>query len=113
MWYLKYSLPCTNLLGFIVYRVTSTVLGVGAADRSWSDVKKIKSGKRYAISIYESEKQSIVYAYACIESAIIEQHRSDKQINENCSSHTWNKEDNNFYQKLEKMGCGKVFSYQS
>ena len=61
------------------------------------------------IRSYESEKQRIVYTSDCIESAIIEQYRSDKQLNDNCSSHTWNEEDDSFYQYLEKWGVGKLF----
>ena len=56
-------------------RVTSNVLGIDAAERSWVDVKTIKSGKVYAISSDVSEKRIIVYTYACIESAIIKQYR--------------------------------------
>ena len=33
-WYQKYSLPCTNVLGFFACRVTSKVLGIGASERS-------------------------------------------------------------------------------
>ena len=38
------------LLVFLVCRFKSKVLGVGAKERSWGDVKTIKSGKRSAIS---------------------------------------------------------------
>ena len=44
-WYQKYSLPCTRVLGFVEYRVTSKVLGIGAAESSWGDVNTIKPGK--------------------------------------------------------------------
>ena len=62
----KYSLPCTKVLGFVACRVTSKVLGIGAAERSWGDIKIIKSGKRYDIRSDTSEKKSIVYTSACI-----------------------------------------------
>ena len=58
---------------FFACRVTSKVLGIGAAERCWGDVKTIKSGKIYAISSDVSEKQSIVYTSDCIESSRIEQ----------------------------------------
>ena len=73
LWHQKYSPPFTKVLDFVACRVTSKVLGIGAAERSWGDVKTIKSGKRSAISSDVSEKQSIVYTSACIESAGIEQ----------------------------------------
>ena len=31
----KYSLPCTKVLGFVACKVTSKILVIGAADRSW------------------------------------------------------------------------------
>ena len=66
LWHKKYSLPFTMVLGFVACRVTSKVLGIGAADRSWGDVRKIKYGKRSAIRSDVSEKQSIVYTSTCI-----------------------------------------------
>ena len=109
MWHQKYSLPFTKVLGFVACRVTSKFLGIGAADRSWGDVKTIKSGKRSAISSDVSEKQSIVYKSACIESTRIEQYSSDKQLYDNYSSHTWNEEDDAFDHQLEKWDAEKVF----
>ena len=40
----------------------------------------------------------------------VEQYYSEKQLNDNCSSHTWNEEDDAFHQQLEKRGTEKVFS---
>ena len=37
-WHQKYSLPCTKVLNFVACRVTSKVIGIGAADRSWGDI---------------------------------------------------------------------------
>ena len=73
MWHQKYSLPCTKVLGFFACRVISKVLIIGAAECSWGDVKKIKFEKRSVIISDVSDKQSIVYTSACIESAIVEQ----------------------------------------
>ena len=39
-----------NFLGFFSCRVTSKVIGIGAAEHYWGDVKIIKPGKRSAIS---------------------------------------------------------------
>ena len=113
MWHQKYSLPCTKFLGFVICRFKSKVLGIGAAENYWGDVKTIKSGKRSAISSDVSEKQSIFYTSACIESATIEQYHSDKQLNDNCSSHTCNEEDDAFDHQVEKWGVEKVFSEHS
>ena len=75
LWHQKYSLPFTKVLGFVSCRFTSKFIGVGAEERSWGDVKTIKSGKRSAIRNDVSEKHSIVYKSACIESARIEQYQ--------------------------------------
>ena len=60
LWHQKYSLTFTKVLGFVSCRVTSKVLGIGVAERSWGGVKTVKSGKISAISSDVSEKQSIV-----------------------------------------------------
>ena len=109
LWHQKYSIPCTKVLGFVARRVTSKVIGIGTAQRYWGDVKTIKYGKRSAISSYVSDKKSIVYTYACIESAIIEQYHSDKQLNEKNSSHTWIEEDDAFDHQLENGVWKKYF----
>ncbi len=44
LWHELYSLPYTNVLGFVAYCVTFKRLGVGSAERSWADVKQIKDG---------------------------------------------------------------------
>ena len=102
LWHQKYSLPFTKVLSFVACRVTLKVLGIGAAERSWGDVKTIKSGKRSAISSDVSEKQSIVYTSACIESSRIDQYQADKQLYDNISSHTWNEEDDAFDHQLDE-----------
>ena len=90
----KYSPPFTKVLGFFACRVTSKFLVIGAAERSWGDVKTIKFGKISAISSDVSEKRSIFYTSACIESARIEQYHSENH-------------------QLEKWGVEKVFSEHS
>ena len=86
---------------------------MGAENRSWGDVKTIKYGKRSASSSDVLEEQSIVYTYTCIESAIIEQYHSDKQLNDKFSSHIWNEQDDTFGKQLEQWSVDKLFSDQS
>ena len=50
LWHQKYSLPCTNVPGFVACRVISKVLGIGESERSWGDAKTIKSGRTRVIS---------------------------------------------------------------
>ena len=109
LWHQKYSLPCTEVIGFVACRVTSNVPGIVAADLFWGYVKTIKSGEISAIRSDVSQKQIIVYTYACIESAIIEQYNYEKQLDDNSSSHTWNEEDDDFDKQLEKWGAEKCF----
>ena len=71
-WRQKYSPPCKKVIGFVACRVKSKILGIGAAERSWGDVKTIKSGKRSDIISDVSEKHISVYKSACIESSRIE-----------------------------------------
>ena len=56
---------------FVACRVTSKVIGTGAAGRSWGDLRTIKSDKISDISSDVSKKQSIFYTSSCIKSAII------------------------------------------
>ena len=66
LWHQKYSLPCTKVLRFVSRRVTSKFLGICSDEHSWSNVKTIKSGKRYAIRSYASDRLIIIYTSACI-----------------------------------------------
>ena len=43
IWNHKYSLASIKALGFVACRVTSNIVGIGYAERSWGDVKTIKS----------------------------------------------------------------------
>ena len=43
IWNHKYSLASIKALGFVACRVTSNIIGIGYAERSWGDVKTIKS----------------------------------------------------------------------
>ena len=98
---------------FFACRVTSKVIGIGAAESSWVEVKTIKYGKRSAIRSDVSEKQIIFYTSACIESTIIDQYHSDKQLYDIFSSHTWNEEDAAFDHQLDRWGVDRLFSEHS
>ena len=99
-----------KLLDLLHVESHQKVLGIGAAERSQGDVKTIKSGKRSASSSDVSEKQSIVYTSACIESARIEQNQADKQLYDNISSDSWNEEDEAFDHQLDVWGVDRIFS---
>ncbi len=56
-----YSLPYTHVPGFVVCQVTSKRLGIGSAERSWSDVKQLKDGKRSNLGGSSLEKRAILF----------------------------------------------------
>ena len=58
-----------KVLGFVGCRVTSKVLGIGAAERSWGALKDIKSGKRAHMGEESVEKRTILYTTARINDA--------------------------------------------
>ena len=51
--------------------MTSKILGIGSAKRSWGDIKTIKSGKISAPGSDISEKNSIVYESTFVKAASI------------------------------------------
>ena len=64
MWHQKYSLPFTNVLGFVACRVTSKVLGIGAAECSWGDVNTIKSGKDLPLAVmYQRNRVLLIHPH--------------------------------------------------
>ena len=90
------SLPSTKLLGFVACRVTSKILGIGSAERSWGDVKTIKSGNISALGSEIYEKHSIVNKSDCIEEARIGMTLSNTDSKNVSHSHYWNDEDHAF-----------------
>ncbi len=64
-----HSLPFTEVLGFVACQTTSKYLGIGSAERSWSNVKTIKYGKRVNICDESLEKMAILYMSAKLEEA--------------------------------------------
>lgn len=71
LWHRKYSLPHTNVLGFVACRVTSKTLGIGPCERVWGDLKTIKDGKRKHLGGASTEKRTVLYSSAKINQARI------------------------------------------
>ena len=69
LWHEQHSLPYTYVLGYVACRVTSKTLGIGPCERSWGDVKNIKTGKRSHISGETVEKRTILYSSALMNTA--------------------------------------------
>jgi hypothetical protein len=68
-WHKKYSLVQTKWLGRLACRVTSKILGMGNAERSWGFVKQLKDGQRSHLSAEAASKASTIYGAACAERA--------------------------------------------
>ena len=65
------------------------ILDVAAAEHSWGDINTIKYGNMSAIISDVSDKHTIVYTYACIESVRIARSESDLNIDERYPRHVW------------------------
>ena len=78
IWHEKYSLPYTDVLGFVACRVTSKVLGIGPCERGWGDVKTIKTGMRSHMSGDSVEKRTILYSTALVNQARIKREQDEK-----------------------------------
>lgn len=54
-------------LGFTACRVASKILGIGAAERSWGDVKRIIGDRRLSLGSQKVHRQSVIYTSNCIQ----------------------------------------------
>jgi hypothetical protein len=61
----------TKVLGKFACRVCSKILGIGLAERSWGDVKHLKTNKRSHLSHDSIKKQATIYGAYCMEKASI------------------------------------------
>jgi hypothetical protein len=105
LWHKKYSLKYSDVLGFVACRVTSKIAGIGSAERSWGDVKHLKSNKRSHLSGDSVEKQALIYSAAKCEEARIEQDRKDMAGTGNHNKFGyWGDDDVTFDLGLEKFG---------
>ena len=89
--------------------VTSIMLGIWSAERSWGDIITIKSGKRTDLGSEISEKQIILYTSDCIEKARIGRTPSHTDSKDGSHSHSWNDEYHAFDYQLYQWGVEKLF----
>ena len=69
LWHKKESLRYTTYFGEFACRVCSKILGIGSAERSWGDVKTLKTNKRSHLSGERVKKQATIFGASCIEQA--------------------------------------------
>ena len=102
-------LPFAKVLGVLAYRITSEIIGIGSAERSWGDFKTIKPVKISALGSDIYEKQSIVYTYTCIEEAIFLRTLSNTDSKDGSQSHSWYDNDHAFEYQSYQRGVEKLF----
>lgn len=69
LWHCKDSATRTEVFGKVAVKVCSKILGIGSAERSWGDVKHLKSNKGSHLSSQKVKKQSTLYGQSCMEIA--------------------------------------------
>ena len=69
VWHEAYSSRSTDVLGKVAMRVTSKMLGIGAAERCWGAVKHLKTNKRSHLSADATKKQATLFSVASIEAS--------------------------------------------
>ncbi len=72
LWHEQYSLPYTEVLGFVAVRVTSKTAGIGSTERDWGKVKTIKHGHCSHMSDRRIEMRAVIYGTARINGAQIQ-----------------------------------------
>jgi len=65
LWHQKYSYHFTVWLGKFACRVTSKILGIGAAEQNWWEVKHLKTDKWSHLSGDCTKKQATIYGLDC------------------------------------------------
>ena len=68
----------TEVLGKFACRVTSKILGIGSAERSWGDVKHIKTDKRAGMSAKKIEKSATIFGASCSQKSAVQQYLKEK-----------------------------------
>lgn len=69
VWHKTHTLPYTQVLGRLACRVCSKILGIGQAERSWGDVKHLKTNQRSHLSSEAVKMQATIYGASCAQKA--------------------------------------------
>jgi hypothetical protein len=97
------SLKVTMVLEYVVCRVTSNVLVIGAAERSWGEVKPLKTDKRSHFSVETVEQHSIIFRAASMHKPRIGQEEAEN-LDHNISSKFWTDDDVEYDFGLTRYG---------
>lgn len=77
LWHKKNSTHHTDVLGRLACIVCSKILGIGSAERSWGDVKHLKSNKRAKLSGKAVEMQATIFGASCSERSKLKEEGKD------------------------------------
>jgi hypothetical protein len=72
-WHKKEMLCFTIIFGRFACRVCSKILGIGTAERSWGDVKHLKTNQQSHLSSRATKMQATIFGASCVELAKIKQ----------------------------------------
>jgi hypothetical protein len=92
-----------SVLGFVAFRVTSKLCGIGPVERGWGGVKQVKDGKRSHLSDKLTEKRTILFVSLKVSHTQI---LYDHMENLDATGHNamFGDEDINFDLQLETFG---------
>ena len=104
-WHAHYShdRDDTRVLGYVACRVTSKVIGMGAAEHSWADTKSIMTNKRLKMTSDKTEKLAIISTSTKLSNTRIERQALEKADSKDKRA-LWGDEDERFDLQLEKFG---------
>jgi hypothetical protein len=91
IWHKKNTLKYTMIFGKFACRVCSKILGIGSAERSWGDVKHLKTNKRAHLSGERVKKQATIFGASCVEQAELKRNKSAEDAK--CSPYKYWRDD--------------------
>ena len=81
LWHCRNSYRYTEVLGKLACWVRSKILGIGSAERSWGDVKHLKTNNCSHLSGDRVKKQATIFGSYCMERANIKMVYKENQKN--------------------------------
>jgi hypothetical protein len=96
-------LNVTDVLGCVACCVIYEVLGIGAAERSWGDVKQLKSDKRAHLCIESVEHQSVIFGTESLHEARLIR-KNAETVEDVDTTYLWTDEDAAYDLVLGKFG---------
>ena len=96
-WHYNYSLKGTDVLGKLACLVCSKIVGIGAAERKWKEVKRVKTAQRNRLGAEKTAKLTLLVGTNCSRKADARRERMAR------AGRLWNDDDFETM-KLEQFG---------